>query len=62
MTTKKARKVLKDELENISDNNLQRNIEVADLLKNIFLIFKEKRINKQPIVELLGTRHFLFEV
>ena len=48
MTTAEARKILGEENTNISDEDLEEDIRVAELLKNIFFsqLHKGKNINK----------------
>jgi hypothetical protein len=43
MTTEEARKILGDESTNVSDEDLQKEIEAAELLKNIFFSMLHKK-------------------
>ena len=43
MTTDEARKILGDDSANVSDEVIQKEIETAELLKNIFFTFLHER-------------------
>jgi hypothetical protein len=45
MTTEEARKLLGDEVDGISDEVFEKEIETAILLKNIFFNLKKRQIN-----------------